>query len=73
MFHATYMPQDFVLHNWPFFLALGIIDITFKGIALWKAAQGKQKHWFIAMIALNTAGVLPHINLSFFQKTKKKK
>ena len=58
-------------------LFLGIIlvlvfwELFWKGIALWKAARNNQKYWFIAMLVLNTAGILPILYIYIFQSGKK--
>ncbi len=41
--------------------ALGLIlawSITWKGLALWKAARLGSKPWFIILLVLNTFGIL---------------
>lgn len=43
-------------------------EIIWKGIALWSSAKNNQLNWFIALLILNTAGILPIIYLKFFQK-----
>jgi len=43
-------------------------SIIWKGIGLWTSARKKQTGWFIAMLILNTAGILPIIYLIFFKK-----
>ena len=56
---------------------LGIIlilvfwEIFWKGIALWKAARNSQKYWFVALLILNTAGILPILYIFIFQEGKK--
>ena len=46
--------------------------IILKGVALWKAARNDQLLWFIFILLLSTAGILPIIYLLFFQnKTNK--
>ncbi len=45
-------------------------EITWKGIALWKAGRNNQLKWFLAILILNTVGILPIIYLSFFRKNK---
>lgn len=45
-----------------------VLDIIGKGFGLWHAAKYSQRNWFIAMLVLNTAGILPVIYLKFFQK-----
>ena len=47
-------------------------DIAWKGVALWKGAQRKDKGWFIALLLLNTAGILPIVYLNWFSQDKKK-
>jgi len=47
---------------------LAIWDAVWKAIALWHAARNGQKGWFVALILLNTAGILPIAYLKFFQK-----
>lgn len=49
-------------------IILGIWSLIWKGIALWKAGRNNQLKWFIVMLILNTAGILPIIYLKFFQK-----
>jgi len=34
-------------------------DFIWKAIALWKAARRRQLVWYIALVILNTIGVLP--------------
>lgn len=38
-------------------------SLIWKGLALWKSAELKQKHWFIAILILNTLGILEIIYL----------
>jgi len=46
--------------------------ILFKGLALWQSARHSQKWWFIALLILNTIGILPLIYLFFFRPDRKK-
>lgn len=52
---------------------IGVWDLAWKGLALWKAAQHKQRNWFIAIIIVNSVGILPMVYLKFFQKQSKAK
>ncbi|MDP2217878.1 MAG: DUF5652 family protein [Methanolobus sp.] len=58
------------------FLALIIIlalwELIWKGIALWKAAKNEQKYWFIAMLIINSLGILPILYIFVFQKGEKR-
>lgn len=42
--------------------------LIWKGFALWRAANKQQKYWFIAMLVLNTAGILEIVYLFVFSK-----
>ncbi len=48
-------------------LILAIWDIVWKLMAMWKAANRKQKGWFIWLGILNTAGILPIIYLLIYK------
>jgi len=41
--------------------------VIWKGLGLWYAAGNKQKGWFIAILILNTLGLLPIIYLLWFK------
>lgn len=34
-------------------------SVLWKGIALWKAARRRQLVWYIALVIINTVGILP--------------
>jgi len=55
----------------PFIVMFVVIDLILKGVALWKSARSSQKVWFIALLIINTLGILPIIYLLFFQKKQK--
>lgn len=42
---------------------LAIWDITWRGFALWRAAQLRSSNWFIALLVINSVGILPIIYL----------
>jgi H+/Cl- antiporter ClcA len=46
--------------------------LVWKGISLWRSARHEQKGWFIALLIINSLGLLPIIYLAFFQKKAKK-
>jgi hypothetical protein len=51
--------------------ALALWELIWKGISLWKAAKNEQKYWFIAMLIINSVGILPILYIFVFQKGKK--
>ena len=44
---------------WPFVL----LDLVLRGISLWRAARKEQKFWFVALLIVNSLGILPAIYL----------
>lgn len=44
-------------------IPLLVIELVLKGITLWKSAQRKEKGWFVALLIVNSAGILPLIYL----------
>lgn len=57
----------------PVLIAFIIFDVIIRGVALWRTARSEQKGWFIALLILNSLGILPVIYLLFFQKKARKK
>jgi methionyl-tRNA synthetase len=49
-----------------------IWSLLWKGLALWRAAQLKQRNWFVGILILNTIGILEIVYLFFFAKKKMK-
>lgn len=60
--NPQFMSLIFILVLW---------ELVWKGIALWKAAKESQKYWFIAMLVLNTVGILPILYIFLFKKGRK--
>jgi len=56
---------------WHFFLpVIIVVDLTLRSFALWRAARANQPWWFIALLVLNTAGILPAVYLFFVNPTQ---
>jgi len=47
-------------------------SLLWKGLALWNASKNNQKNWFIAILVLNTLGILEITYLFYFAKNKLK-
>ncbi len=43
---------------------------VWKGFALWKAAKNDSKNWFIALLVINTGGILEMLYIFVFSKKK---
>jgi hypothetical protein len=50
-------------------IPLLIWSMLWKGWALWKAARAGSKVWFIALLILNTVGILEILYIFVFGKT----
>ncbi len=62
---GTISSQEFI------FIILGSIwSLVWKAFALWKAAGQKDKVWFVALIILNTLGILDILYIFVFSKRK---
>ena len=57
-FAAIFIPLIFVIVFW---------TIILKGYALWSAARGGQKKWFIALLIVNTFGILEIVYLIWYR------
>ncbi len=47
-------------------IAVVVWSLPWKGFALWKSARRGESRWFIALLLLNTAGIMEIIYLFFF-------
>lgn len=45
--------------------------LPWKGVALWKAARLSQRNWFIALLILNTVGILEILYIFVFSKKRR--
>jgi len=54
----------------PLLLVIVIWSIPWTFSAMWKAAQNGHKVWYIALLIINTAGVLPMLYIFYFSKNK---
>lgn len=57
--------NDFGIHYGTFGLLVpfAILDLVLRGFALWKSAKKDQNIWFIALLLVNSMGILPLIYL----------
>ncbi len=51
----------------PLILVVVLWTVVLKGYALWHAARGNQKWWFIVLLVVNTLGILEIIYLIWFR------
>lgn len=68
-FSPFYTPFDvgFLGLLLPFVIVVAVAVLILKGFSLWYAARGGQKYWFIALLIVNTLGLLEIVYLLFFR------
>lgn len=55
---------------WLWLAPLIVWASVWKGIALWKAARNSHLPWFIALLIINTAGILEIIYIFAFSRKR---
>lgn len=66
------MTVEWLRENWGLVALVAVWELVWKGMALWKAAQSGSKAWFVVLLILNTAGILPIAYLFFLGKENRK-
>jgi hypothetical protein len=67
---GNFAPQ---LFQNPILIFLLIVwSLFWKGIALWKAVKSNQKGWFVALLLINTVGILEILYIFAIDKKLKK-
>lgn len=69
-FSPFYSPFDPALML-PFLILTAVWTLAIKGYALWHAARNGQRAWFVAILIINTLGILELIYLVWFRSDKK--
>ncbi len=65
------MEQFIIESQWSWLvLVIGLWSLPWKGIALWKAANRKEKWWFIVILIVNTVAILEILYIFIFSKKK---
>ena len=67
------MPYGFTYGLVSFVALAAIWDLVWKGLGMWRAAQQKQTGWFVAILLINTLGILPILYLYVFSKPEHSK
>lgn len=62
--------QEFLSQNQWAIILLQLWTIPWKGLALWVAANRKDKRWFIILLLLQTLGLLDIVYIFFIAKYK---
>jgi hypothetical protein len=52
-----------ITQNTYIWIPLLLVDLTLRGLALWKSSRKGEKYWFVALLVVNSVGILPLIYL----------
>jgi len=52
-------------------LLILVWTLVWKGMALWKSARLGSRNWFIALLVINTVGILEILYIYYFSKKRK--
>ena len=63
--------EEFLVQNQWIILLAGLWTLPWKGVALWKSARREEKWWFMALLVINTFGLLEILYIFIFSKKKK--
>lgn len=76
-YHAFFFPGMMPFFDPGLGLVLGLLiillavwSLVWKGLALWFAARNDQRAWYVALLIINTAGILEIIYLVWFRTPK---
>ena len=62
--------EQFVINNPLVALLIALWVLPWKAVALWKAVKNDSKPWFVALLILNTLGILEILYIFIFGKKK---
>ena len=65
---ASYGAGSFFSFGNPFFILLMAWSLYWKGRSLWIAAKKDAQYWFIALLVINTMGILEILYIYYFSK-----
>ena len=64
--------EQFLLENWWILVVVALWTIPWKGYALWKSARKNSVWWFIALLLINTLGILEMIYIFYISEKEKR-
>ncbi|MEK7144478.1 MAG: DUF5652 family protein [Patescibacteria group bacterium] len=65
-FYSPFAPELFAALI-PLIVVVALWTVVIKGYALWHAARNGQRNWFIALLVINTLGILEVVYLIWFR------
>jgi len=62
-----------ILNDPKYLIPILFWSLVWKGISLWKCGRNNQPRWFVALLVINTVGILEIIYITWFQRDRNKK
>ncbi|MDO8581916.1 MAG: DUF5652 family protein [bacterium] len=63
--------MQFMFTN-PILILIGVAwSLAWKGVALWRSARRNDMWWFVALLVINTLGILEIVYIVFFSERPK--
>ena len=53
-------------------ILISLVALIIQGFGLWHSARNNQNWWFVAILVINTIGLLPLIYMLFFRLDREK-
>lgn len=69
---SKFLPQIPALYLNIIMIVLFVWSFFWKGLALWHSSKNNQRIWFVAILLLNTVGILEIIYLFYFSTKRLK-
>jgi len=63
MFRYQYTAEGLPPHYFKWILPFVFLDLILKGFSLWRAARKGENWWFVALLIVNSLGILPAVYL----------
>jgi len=60
--------ENFLSSYWWIILVIVFWELIWKALSLWKSARKNDKVWFVALLVLNTLGILEILYIFVFSK-----
>lgn len=61
-------PNEWLARHWVLLAVVGLWSLLWKCVALWRSARNGDKGWFVAVLILNTLGILDILYIYVFSK-----
>lgn len=62
-----------ILNDPKYLIPIVFWSLAWKGISLWKCGRNNQPNWFVALLVINTVGILEIIYMIWFQRDRNEK